>query len=181
MSLTAVPRTSATQCSSVPEPRYGKRLGSDFSVGAIVRFECNSGYALQGSPEIECLPIPGALAQWNVSAPTCVGECPASQAGLGRGGVGSEKPFAFLSAQESGFSREFSSWGTIGPEGWRRNGAEETYKGRSWGPDPGNMGRKHGWRQDWILRRSLQEKSAAAGGSLAESAEVGWAAPIRTL
>lgn len=72
--LTAVPRTSATQCSSVPEPRYGKRLGSDFSVGAIIRFECNSGYALQGSPEIECLPVPGALAQWNVSAPTCVGK-----------------------------------------------------------------------------------------------------------
>ncbi|MBZ3872256.1 CUB and sushi domain-containing protein 1 [Sciurus carolinensis] len=71
----AVPRTSATQCSSVPEPRYGKRLGSDFSVGAIVRFECNSGYALQGSPEIECLPVPGALAQWNVSAPTCVVPC----------------------------------------------------------------------------------------------------------
>lgn len=75
LSPAAVPRTSATQCSSVPEPRYGKRLGSDFSVGAIVRFECNSGYALQGSPEIECLPVPGALAQWNVSAPTCVGEC----------------------------------------------------------------------------------------------------------
>uniref|UniRef100_A0A2K6LAX6 CUB and Sushi multiple domains 2 n=1 Tax=Rhinopithecus bieti TaxID=61621 RepID=A0A2K6LAX6_RHIBE len=71
----AVPRTSATQCSSVPEPRYGKRLGNDFSVGAIVRFECNSGYALQGSPEIECLPVPGALAQWNVSAPTCVVPC----------------------------------------------------------------------------------------------------------
>ncbi|XP_027393725.1 CUB and sushi domain-containing protein 2 isoform X3 [Bos indicus x Bos taurus] len=71
----AVPRTSATQCSSVPEPRYGRRLGSDFSVGAIVRFECNSGYALQGSPEIECLPVPGALAQWNVSAPTCVVPC----------------------------------------------------------------------------------------------------------
>lgn len=74
LSPAAVPRTSATQCSSVPEPRYGKRLGSDFSVGAVVRFECNSGYALQGSPEIECLPVPGALAQWNVSAPTCVGE-----------------------------------------------------------------------------------------------------------
>ncbi|XP_029395556.1 CUB and sushi domain-containing protein 2 isoform X3 [Mus pahari] len=71
----AVPRTSATQCSSVPEPRYGKRLGSDFSVGAIIRFECNSGYVLQGSPEIECLPVPGALAQWNVSAPTCVVPC----------------------------------------------------------------------------------------------------------
>ncbi|ELW48605.1 CUB and sushi domain-containing protein 3, partial [Tupaia chinensis] len=71
----AVPRTSATQCSSVPEPRYGRRLGSDFSVGAVVRFECSSGYALQGSPEIQCLPVPGALAQWNVSAPTCVVPC----------------------------------------------------------------------------------------------------------
>lgn len=85
LSPAAVPRTSATQCSSVPEPRYGKRLGSDFSVGAVVRFECNSGYALQGSPEIECLPVPGALAQWNVSAPACVGEYLDNQ-DSGRGG-----------------------------------------------------------------------------------------------
>ncbi|XP_078013136.1 LOW QUALITY PROTEIN: CUB and sushi domain-containing protein 2 [Phascolarctos cinereus] len=71
----AVPRTSATQCSSVPEPRYGRRIGSDFSVGAVVRFECNSGYSLQGSRHIECLTVPGALAQWNVSVPTCVVPC----------------------------------------------------------------------------------------------------------
>lgn len=69
----AVPRTSATQCSSVPEPRYGRRLGSDFAVGAVVRFECSAGYALQGARSIECLTMPGALAQWNVSVPTCVG------------------------------------------------------------------------------------------------------------
>lgn len=72
----AVPRTSATQCSSVPEPRYGRRLGSDFAVGAVVRFECSAGYVLQGSRSIECLTMPGALAQWNVSVPTCVGRCP---------------------------------------------------------------------------------------------------------
>lgn len=72
--MQAVPRTSATQCSSVPEPRYGRRLGSDFAVGAVVRFECSAGYALQGSRSIECLTMPGALAQWNVSVPTCVGE-----------------------------------------------------------------------------------------------------------
>ncbi|XP_072466206.1 CUB and sushi domain-containing protein 2 isoform X1 [Notamacropus eugenii] len=71
----AVPRTSATQCSSVPEPRYGRRIGSDFSVGAVIRFECNSGYSLQGSRHIECLTVPGALAQWNVSVPTCVVPC----------------------------------------------------------------------------------------------------------
>lgn len=72
----AVPRTSATQCSSVPEPRYGRRLGSDFAVGAVVRFECSAGYVLQGSRSIECLTMPGALAQWNVSVPTCVGRYP---------------------------------------------------------------------------------------------------------
>uniref|UniRef100_A0A7N4NRF0 CUB and Sushi multiple domains 2 n=1 Tax=Sarcophilus harrisii TaxID=9305 RepID=A0A7N4NRF0_SARHA len=71
----AVPRTSATQCSSVPEPRYGRRIGSDFSVGAVIRFECNSGYSLQGSRHIECLTVPGALAQWNVSVPICVVPC----------------------------------------------------------------------------------------------------------
>uniref|UniRef100_A0A8C8AY99 CUB and Sushi multiple domains 2 n=1 Tax=Otus sunia TaxID=257818 RepID=A0A8C8AY99_9STRI len=71
----AVPRTSATQCSSVPEPRHGRRLGSDFAVGAVVRFECSAGYVLQGSRSIECLTMPGALAQWNVSVPTCVVPC----------------------------------------------------------------------------------------------------------
>ncbi|XP_029427966.1 CUB and sushi domain-containing protein 2 isoform X2 [Rhinatrema bivittatum] len=71
----AVPRTSATQCSSVPEPRYGRRTGKDFSVGAVIRFECNPGYALQGSQNIECLTVPGTLAQWNTSVPTCVVPC----------------------------------------------------------------------------------------------------------
>ncbi|XP_061452290.1 CUB and sushi domain-containing protein 2 isoform X5 [Rhineura floridana] len=71
----AVPRTSATQCSSVPEPRYGRRVGSDFSVGAVIRFECSPGYALQGSRSIECLTMPGALAQWNSSVPACVVPC----------------------------------------------------------------------------------------------------------
>ncbi|XP_043915904.1 CUB and sushi domain-containing protein 1-like [Protopterus annectens] len=71
----AVPRTSATQCSSVPEPRNGKRIGNDFSVGAIVRFECSPGYALQGSRVIECLTVPEALAQWNTSIPSCVVPC----------------------------------------------------------------------------------------------------------
>uniref|UniRef100_A0A8C5NLT2 CUB and Sushi multiple domains 2 n=4 Tax=Passeriformes TaxID=9126 RepID=A0A8C5NLT2_JUNHY len=71
----AVPRTSATQCSSVPEPRHGRRLGSDFAVGALVRFECSPGYSLRGSPAIQCLAMPGALAQWNSSVPTCVVPC----------------------------------------------------------------------------------------------------------
>lgn len=71
----AVPRTSDTQCSSVPEPRYGRRIGSEFSAGSIVRFECNPGYLLQGSTAIRCQSVPNALAQWNDTIPSCVGKC----------------------------------------------------------------------------------------------------------
>ncbi|MGH0157496.1 UNVERIFIED_CONTAM: hypothetical protein FKN15_052472 [Acipenser sinensis] len=71
----AVPRTSDTQCSSVPEPRYSRRIGSEFSAGSIVRFECNPGYLLQGSKAIKCHAVPNALAQWNDTIPTCVVPC----------------------------------------------------------------------------------------------------------
>uniref|UniRef100_A0A8C6L3G6 CUB and Sushi multiple domains 2 n=1 Tax=Nothobranchius furzeri TaxID=105023 RepID=A0A8C6L3G6_NOTFU len=71
----AVPRTSATQCSSVPEPRNGRRMGNNFGVGAVVRFECSPGYVLEGSIAIECLPVPNALAQWNSSIPSCIVPC----------------------------------------------------------------------------------------------------------
>lgn len=71
--LKAVPRTSATQCSSVPEPRNGRRMGNNFAVGAVIRFECSPGYVLEGSSAIECLTVPSALAQWNSSIPSCIG------------------------------------------------------------------------------------------------------------
>ncbi|XP_036084876.1 CUB and sushi domain-containing protein 1 isoform X1 [Rousettus aegyptiacus] len=71
----AVPRTSDTQCSSVPEPRYGRRIGSEFSAGSIVRFECNPGYLLQGSSAVRCQAVPSALAQWNDTVPSCVVPC----------------------------------------------------------------------------------------------------------
>lgn len=72
--LVAVPRTSDSQCSSVPEPRYGRRIGSEFSANSVVRFECSPGYLLKGSSAIRCQAVPGALAQWNSTAPTCIGE-----------------------------------------------------------------------------------------------------------
>uniref|UniRef100_A0A8C7F586 CUB and Sushi multiple domains 2 n=1 Tax=Oncorhynchus kisutch TaxID=8019 RepID=A0A8C7F586_ONCKI len=58
----AVPRTSATQCTSVPEPRNGRRTGNNFAVGA-------------GSTAIECLTVPNALANWNASIPSCIVPC----------------------------------------------------------------------------------------------------------
>lgn len=74
----AVPRTSATQCSSVPEPRFGKRIGNDFGIGMVVLFECNPGYTLHGSNAIRCEAVPNTLAQWNGTVPTCVGKHPHS-------------------------------------------------------------------------------------------------------
>ncbi|CAG05694.1 unnamed protein product [Tetraodon nigroviridis] len=71
----AVPRTSDSQCSSVPEPRYGRRIGSEFSASSVVRFECSPGYLLKGSSAIQCQAMPGALAQWNATAPTCIVPC----------------------------------------------------------------------------------------------------------
>uniref|UniRef100_A0A8D0BPV5 CUB and Sushi multiple domains 1 n=1 Tax=Salvator merianae TaxID=96440 RepID=A0A8D0BPV5_SALMN len=71
----AVPRTSDTQCSSVPEPRYGRRIGSEFSAGSVVRFECSPGYLLQGSKAIRCQSVPNALAQWNDTVPSCIVPC----------------------------------------------------------------------------------------------------------
>lgn len=59
----------------MPEPRFGKRIGNDFSVGSAVMFECNPGYTLQGSTAIRCETVPDALAQWNDTLPTCMGEC----------------------------------------------------------------------------------------------------------
>uniref|UniRef100_A0A3Q3NCL8 CUB and Sushi multiple domains 1 n=1 Tax=Mastacembelus armatus TaxID=205130 RepID=A0A3Q3NCL8_9TELE len=71
----AVPRTSDSQCSSLPEPRYGRRIGSEFSAGSVVRFECSPGYLLKGSSAIRCQAMPGALAQWNATTPTCIVPC----------------------------------------------------------------------------------------------------------
>uniref|UniRef100_A0A669CUG9 CUB and Sushi multiple domains 3 n=1 Tax=Oreochromis niloticus TaxID=8128 RepID=A0A669CUG9_ORENI len=84
----AVPRTSATQCSSVPEPRFGKRIGNDFGIGMAVLFECSPGYTLHGSNAIRCEAVPNALAQWNGTVPTCVVPC---------GGVLTERKGTILS------------------------------------------------------------------------------------
>uniref|UniRef100_A0AAV2MBP8 Uncharacterized protein n=1 Tax=Knipowitschia caucasica TaxID=637954 RepID=A0AAV2MBP8_KNICA len=74
-SHSAVPRTSSTQCNSVPEPRFGKRIGNDFGTGMAVLFECNPGYTLHGATAIRCEAVPNALAQWNGTVPTCVVPC----------------------------------------------------------------------------------------------------------
>uniref|UniRef100_A0A1A8B6K6 CUB and Sushi multiple domains 3 n=1 Tax=Nothobranchius furzeri TaxID=105023 RepID=A0A1A8B6K6_NOTFU len=106
----AVPRTSATQCSSVPEPRFGKRIGNDFGIGMAVLFECNPGYTLHGSTAIRCEAVPNALAQWNGTVPTCVVPC---------GGVLTERRGTILSP---GYPEPYSNylncaWRISVPEG----------------------------------------------------------------
>lgn len=49
-------------------------MGNNFAVGAVIRFECSPGYVLEGSSAIECLTVPNALAQWNSSIPSCIGQ-----------------------------------------------------------------------------------------------------------
>ncbi|XP_032808661.2 CUB and sushi domain-containing protein 3-like isoform X1 [Petromyzon marinus] len=71
----AVPRTSATHCTSISEPLHGRRIGLDFSANSIVRFECNPGYTLKGAQAIQCTTVANALAQWNDSLPTCYAPC----------------------------------------------------------------------------------------------------------
>uniref|UniRef100_M4AIH9 CUB and Sushi multiple domains 3 n=1 Tax=Xiphophorus maculatus TaxID=8083 RepID=M4AIH9_XIPMA len=106
----AVPRTSATQCSSVPEPRFGKRTGNDFGIGMVVLFECNPGYTLHGSNAIRCEAVPNALAQWNGTVPTCAVPC---------GGVLTERRGTILSP---GYPETYSNylncaWRISVPEG----------------------------------------------------------------
>lgn len=73
---------SSTNTSSCPDPgtpRHGLRqpqeLSTNFSQGAVVSFGCNSGYRLQGSPELICRydQATGA-ATWSTAVPKCIGE-----------------------------------------------------------------------------------------------------------
>lgn len=57
----AVPCSSDSLCSSVPGPRYGSSIGSEFSTGSIIQSEYNPGYLLQGSTAIHCQSVPNAL------------------------------------------------------------------------------------------------------------------------
>lgn len=66
---------SVVKCSPVTEPRNGKAIGvldidREFSYGQVVRFECNSGFMLDGPKEIHC----STNGDWNDAIPECVGK-----------------------------------------------------------------------------------------------------------
>ncbi|KAG7258552.1 hypothetical protein CRUP_029515 [Coryphaenoides rupestris] len=60
---------SAGLCGDPGVPVHGIRLGEEFRVGSLVRFSCEPGYALRGSPERTCL----ANGSWVGTQPECHG------------------------------------------------------------------------------------------------------------
>ncbi|NWX28728.1 CSMD3 protein, partial [Notiomystis cincta] len=58
-------------CPDPGEPENGKRIGSDFSLGATVQFSCDEDYVLQGSKTITCQRIAEVFAAWSDHRPVC--------------------------------------------------------------------------------------------------------------
>lgn len=61
---------SAGLCGDPGVPVHGIRLGEEFTVGSVVRFSCEPGYVLRGSPERTCL----ANGTWLGTQPECQGK-----------------------------------------------------------------------------------------------------------
>lgn len=61
---------SAGLCGDPGVPVHGIRLGEEFTVGSVVRFSCEPGYMLKGSPERTCL----ANGTWLGTQPECHGK-----------------------------------------------------------------------------------------------------------
>ncbi|XP_055000535.1 complement factor H [Sorex araneus] len=68
-----VPICEVVKCEPVTEPKNGKIIGvldidREFSYGQVVRFECDSGYKLDGPKEIHC----SKGGDWSDATPKCV-------------------------------------------------------------------------------------------------------------
>ncbi|XP_064616221.1 sushi, von Willebrand factor type A, EGF and pentraxin domain-containing protein 1-like [Liolophura sinensis] len=61
-------RCVLSQCSEVPTPENGRRIGYRRQVGDTVSFQCNQGYTLHGSKERVCQ----ANQEWNGETTSCV-------------------------------------------------------------------------------------------------------------
>ena len=62
------------ECSALEAPLHGRMIGNSYVVGSIMRFECDTGYKLNGSPQSLCL----SDSNWDPSTvPTCqIKTCP---------------------------------------------------------------------------------------------------------
>ncbi|NXB58859.1 CSMD3 protein, partial [Struthidea cinerea] len=64
-------KQASNLCPDPGEPENGKRIGSDFSLGATVQFSCDEDYVLQGSKSITCQRIVEVFAAWSDHRPVC--------------------------------------------------------------------------------------------------------------
>ena len=64
------------ECSALEAPLHGTMIGNSYGVGSIMRFECNTGYKLKGSPTVLCL----SDSNWDPpTVPECqIKTCPAT-------------------------------------------------------------------------------------------------------
>lgn len=67
--VSSFPGDSAGLCGDPGIPVHGIRLGEEFTVGSVVRFSCEPGYMLKGSPERTCL----SNGTWLGTQPECHG------------------------------------------------------------------------------------------------------------
>ncbi|KAF5899105.1 CUB and sushi domain-containing protein 3 isoform X2, partial [Clarias magur] len=61
----------SNDCSDPGEPENGRRMGDDFSIGAMVGFTCDGDHVLQGSKSITCQRVAEVLAAWSDHPPVC--------------------------------------------------------------------------------------------------------------
>lgn len=64
--------STATSCNDPGIPQNGSRSGDSWEAGDSTVFQCDPGYALQGSTEISCVKIDNRFF-WQPSPPTCIG------------------------------------------------------------------------------------------------------------
>lgn len=67
-----LPVSTATSCNDPGVPQNGSRSGDSWEAGDSTVFQCDPGYALQGSAEISCVKIENRFF-WQPSPPTCIG------------------------------------------------------------------------------------------------------------
>ncbi|TRY64581.1 hypothetical protein DNTS_003136, partial [Danionella cerebrum] len=58
-------------CPDPGEPENGKRIGTDYSIGATVHFICDGDHVLQGSKSITCQRVAEVFAAWSDHRPVC--------------------------------------------------------------------------------------------------------------
>ncbi|KAJ8409833.1 hypothetical protein AAFF_G00218920 [Aldrovandia affinis] len=64
-------KQASNSCPDPGEPENGKRLGSEFSLGATAQFTCDEDHVLQGSKTITCQRVAEVFAAWSDHRPVC--------------------------------------------------------------------------------------------------------------